>query len=233
MDKGMRTYGAEFVGTFALCFIGQGAICAQQLTGSSGLLAVAVAHGLALAVMISALMAVSGAHFNPAVSFGFFLAGRQSARSMFSYWLSQILGAVVASFALRALFPSSTWHAVHLGAAQVRAGLPPLAGLLAEFVMTFFLVAAVWGTAVDERHPPVGGFGIGLAVTMDILAGGPLTGAAMNPARALGPALAANFWSGHWVYWVGPLLGGGSAALAYDRWILGGRASPMVARKRS
>jgi len=233
MEKGMKVYAAEFTGTFALCFIGQGAICAQQLTGASGLLAVAVAHGLALAVMISALMAVSGAHFNPAVSFGFFLTGRQSAPSMFSYWLAQLLGAVVASLALRALFPSSTWHAVHLGAAQVRGGLPPLGGLLAEFVMTFFLVTAVWGTAVDERRPPIGGFGIGLAVTMDILVGGPLTGAAMNPARALGPALVANFWNGHWVYWMGPLLGGGTAAVAYDRWILGGKASPTAARKRS
>ncbi len=223
MDKDMKAYGAEFLGTFTLCFVGQGAICAQQMAGASGLLAIAVAHGLALAVMVSALGAVSGGHFNPAVTFGFFMTGRQSARSMFSYWASQVLGAVVASFLLRAVYPAAVWEPVHLGAPSVHASIPLFGAFVAEFVATFLLVAAVWGTAVDDRHPPIGGFGIGLAVTMGILAIGPATGAALNPARAIGPALVSNNWGAHWVYWVGPLLGGGAAAMLYDRYLMPGR----------
>ena len=222
MDQGLKSWWAEFLGTFTLCFVGQGAICAQQMGGTlgSGLLPIAIAHGMALAVMISALGAVSGGHLNPAVTFGFLVTGRQSAGSAMAYWVSQLLGAVAASFLLRGLFPASVWQSVHLGAPGVSPEVPLAGALLAEFVMTFFLVTAVWGTAVDERGPKIGGFGIGLAVTMDILIGGPLTGAAMNPARAFGPALAASAWSGHWVYWVAPMLGGGAAALVYSRFVL-------------
>lgn len=222
MDQGIKSYWAEFLGTFTLCFAGQGAICAQQMMGPGGpgLLGIAVAHGLALAVMISAFGAVSGGHLNPAVTFGFLVTGRQSVPSALAYWVSQLLGAVVASFALAAVFPDAVWQAVRLGATAVSPGLTPLGAALVEFVLTFFLVTAVWGTAVDERHPPIGGFGIGLAVTMGILAGGPLTGAALNPARAFGPALVAGFWDLHWVYWVAPLLGGGAAALMYSRVVL-------------
>ena len=222
MDQGTRSYWAEFLGTFTLCFAGQGAICVHQMSGAqdSGLLAIAIAHGLALAVMISALGATSGGHFNPAVTFGFLVTGRQSAASAVAYWISQVLGAVVASFLLRWLFPASVWQAVHLGAAAVSPEITTGGALAIEFVLTFFLVTAVWGTAVDPRAPKIGGFGIGLTVTMDILMGGPLTGAAMNPARAFGPALAAGFWSGHWIYWAAPLAGGGLAALVYSRLVL-------------
>src|SRR5436190_13677601 len=225
MDQGVKSYWAEFLGTFTLCFIGQGAICAQQLMGASGLLSIALAHGLALLVMISALGAVSGGHFNPAVTFGFFVTGRQTLRSTLSYWVSQLLGAIVASYLLRAVFPERVWQAVHLGAAGLHPSVGPLAALLLEAIMTFLLVTAVWGTAVDARGPHIGGIAIGLSVTMDILIGGPLTGAAMNPARAFGPALVANAWAAHWIYWVGPLLGGAAAALAYDRGLLS-RAVP-------
>jgi glycerol uptake facilitator-like aquaporin len=89
-----------------------------------------------------------------------------------------------------------------------------------EFVLTFFLVTAVWGTAVDARRPAIGGFGIGLCVAMDILVGGPLTGAAMNPARAFGPALAAGMWENHWIWWVGPMLGGAVAGVLYNSLLL-------------
>jgi MIP family channel proteins len=223
MDQGAKSYWAEFLGTFTLCFIGQGCICALQLSGAigSGLLAIAVAHGLALAVMISAFGAVSGGHFNPAVTFGFLLAGRQSLPSAGAYWISQIFGAVIASFLLRSLLPVSVWQAVHLGAAGHGADISTGAAMLIEFVLTFFLITAVWGTAVDSRHPPIGGFGIGLTVTMGILMAGPLTGAAMNPARAFGAALAAGYWPDHWIYWVGPMFGGGAAALIYSQLVLG------------
>jgi MIP family channel proteins len=222
MDQGMKSYWAEFLGTFTLCFIGQGAICAHQLTGTlaGGLLAVAVAHGLALAVMISALGAVSGGHFNPAVTFGFLVSGRQKLGSAVAYWVAQLLGAVVASLLLRGMFPVSVWQATNLGATLLSPEVSAGAGVLIEFVLTFFLVTAVWGTAVDERAPRIGGFGIGLALTMGILMGGPLTGGALNPARAFGPALVAGAWGAHWVYWVGPMLGGAAAAWIYSSGVL-------------
>lgn len=219
MDKGARSYWAEFLGTFTLCFAGQGAVCAAALANAqgAGLIGIAVAHGLALAVMISALGAVSGAHFNPAVTFGFVLTGRQSVPSAVAYVLAQLAGAVAASFLLAAVIPAAVAQATQLGAAARHPELSIGGAFAIEMVLTFFLATAVWGTAVDPRHPPIGGFGIGLVVTMDILMGGPLTGAAMNPARAFGPALASGAWADHWLWWAAPLTGGGLAAVVYDR----------------
>ena len=183
MDQGPKSYWAEVLGTFVLCFIGQGAIVINQFTGGQpGLLGIAIAHGLALAVMVSTLGATSGGHFNPAVTFGFVVTGRQSMTSAITYWISQIMGAVVASFLLRAVMPGVAGDLVHYGAPTVAAGTGISQALLIEVILTFFLVTAVWGTAVDDRAPRIGGFGIGLCVTMCILVGGPLTGAAGLPA---------------------------------------------------
>lgn len=232
MEQERRTWWAEFLGTFTLCFIGQGSICAVRMMGpdGGGLVTVAIAHGLALATMISALGAVSGAHFNPAVTLGFLVTGRMSARSAAFYWGFQLLGAVVASWLLTQLFPNAVWQSARLGATTLAPVLTPIGGLVLEAIMTLLLVTAVWGTAVDERRPPIGGFGIGLTLGMCVLAFGPLTGAALNPARAFGAALFANAWEAHWVYWIGPLVGGAVAALIYDRLILGRRAAATAAR---
>lgn len=215
MDQGPKSYWAEFLGTFTLCFAGQGAIVMQQAAGTNNLLIISIAHGLALSVMISALVTWSGAHFNPAVTFGFWVTRRMSLTSAITYWVSQLLGAIAASFLLRAVVPGEPGAAVHFGVPMLAAGVSVGQGFLLEFVMTFFLVTAVWGTAVDERGRRVGGFGIGLTVTMDILFGGPLTGAAMNPARAFGAACASGVWTDHWLYWVAPLAGGAAAARIY------------------
>jgi MIP family channel proteins len=215
MDQGPKSYWAEFLGTFTLCFAGQGAIVMQQAAGTNDLLVIAVAHGLALAVMISALGTWSGGHFNPAVTFGFWVTRRMSLTSAITYWVSQLLGAIAASFLLRAVVPGEPGAAVHFGVPMLSAGVSVGQGFLLEFVMTFFLVTAVWGTAVDERGPKIGGFGIGLTVCMDILFGGPLTGAAMNPARAFGAACASGVWTDHWLYWVAPMAGGAAAARIY------------------
>jgi len=215
MDQGPKSYWAEFLGTFTLCFAGQGAIVMQQAAGTNNLLVIAVAHGLALAVMISALGTWSGGHFNPAVTFGFWVTRRMSLTSAITYWVSQLLGAIAASFLLRAVVPGEPGAAVHFGVPMLAAGVSVGQGFLLEFVMTFFLVTAVWGTAVDERGPKIGGFGIGLTVCMDILFGGPLTGAAMNPARAFGAACASGVWTDHWLYWVAPMAGGAAAARIY------------------
>ena len=215
MDQGPKSYWAEFLGTFTLCFIGQGAVVMQQATGAGSLLVVAVAHGLALGVMISALGAWSGGHFNPAVTLGFVVTRRMSLTSAITYWVSQLSGAVIASLLLRAVMPGEAGEAVHYGVPLLAEGVSVSQGLLIEFVLTFFLVTAVWGTAVDERAPRIGGLGIGFALLMDILVGGPLTGAAANPARAFGAACASGVWTHHWVYWLAPMLGGAAAARVY------------------
>ena len=152
MDQGPKSYWAEFLGTFVLCFIGQGAIVINQVTGGQpGLLGIAIAHGLALAVMVSTLGATSGGHFNPAVTFGFVVTGRQSMTSAITYWISQIMGAVVASFLLRAVMPGDAGDLVHYGAPVVAVGTGISQALLIEVILTFFLVTSVWGTAVDDQ----------------------------------------------------------------------------------
>ena len=218
-----QKFVAEFVGTFALIFFGAGSICADQFLkstnqGSLGLLGIAVAHGLAIGIMVSAVGHVSGGHLNPAVTIGFWVTRRISTFDALLYWVSQLAGAVAAAYGLRALIPDDTWRAVALGTPDLAHDFPRTAGMIVEGIMTFFLVYVVFGTAADERGAfgKIAGFAIGLTVTMDILMGGPLTGAAMNPARAFGPALAAQHWANHGVYWVGPLAGGVVAGWLYD-----------------
>jgi MIP family channel proteins len=218
-----QKFFAEFVGTFALIFFGAGSICADQLLkstnqGSLGLLGIAVAHGLAIGIMVSAVGHISGGHLNPAVTIGFWVTRRISTFGALLYWVSQLAGAIAAAYLLRAVIPEDTWKAVALGTPDLARDFSRAAGMVVEGVMTFFLVFVVFATAADERGAfgKIAGFAIGLTVTMDILMGGPLTGAAMNPARAFGPALAARHWVNHGVYWVGPLLGGVVAGWLYD-----------------
>ncbi len=210
---------AEAVGTFGLCFIGAGAIVLDAKTGGGvGLLGIAVAHGLILSIMISALGGVSGGHFNPAVTFGFLVTGKQEVGSGLSYIISQLVGGTIAGLLLRVIFDASAWEKVNLGTPTLAPDVTFWVGVVLEIILTFFLVTAVWGTAVDERKPDIGGFGIGLTLAADILVGGPLTGASMNPARTFGPALAGGNFDGinHLVYWIGPLAGGAAAALLYN-----------------
>jgi aquaporin Z len=215
---------AEFVGTFALIFIGAGAIIADEVTdGALGVTGIALAHGLAIATMVSALGAISGGHFNPAVTFGFLLTRRIAVDRAAIFLAAQLLGAIIAAALLKATTPVAAADAVELGTPVLATGVAPLTGIAIELVLTFFLVTAVFGTAVDSRGPRLGGFAIGLVITMDIFMGGPLTGAAMNPARAFGPALIQGLWDDQLVYWIGPLLGGGLAALVYE-WALLPRA---------
>lgn len=210
-----KAFVAEFIGTFTLVFIGIGAI-AMATDGSAGLLAIALAHGLALAVMISATAAVSGGHLNPAVSFGLWLAGKLPISSLIGYVIAQVLGALAATTLILVALPEQV-RAVSFGTPALADGVGIGSAIILEAVLTFFLVFTVYGTAVDRRAPKVGGLFIGLSVTMGILVAGPLTGGALNPARHLGPALVAGgeFLGQAWLYWVGPLLGGALAALVY------------------
>jgi aquaporin Z len=210
---------AEFIGTFALIFIGAGAIIANEYTtGAVGVTGIAFAHGLAIATMVSALGAVSG-HFNPAVTVGFLITGRIPIDRALIFIVAQLVGASVAAALLKAVAPPEAANAVALGTPALGDGVTTLSGILIETILTFFLLIAIFGTALDPRAPHLGGFGIGLVITMDILMGGPFTGAAMNPARTFGPALVQGFWNDHLVYWIGPLLGAGIGALLYH-WVL-------------
>ena len=222
MYTSFQKFAAEFLGTFALVFFGAGSICADRyLQGSGGgigLLGIALAHGLAIAIMVSALGHISGGHFNPAVSIGFWVTKRIGTMEVFLYWAAQILGGIAAAFLLKAVVPAETWHAVALGTPELVRDFSRLSAVLLEAVTSFFLVLVFFATSVDERGSfrSIAGFGIGLTITLGILVIGPFTGAAMNPARAFGPALASNHWTDWGVYWIGPLAGGFLAALLYD-----------------
>lgn len=215
---------AEFLGTFTFVFIGAGSICADQYLraagqGGLGILGIAVAQGLAFGIMVTALGHISGGHLNPAVTIGFWVTKRLGTLQSIAYWIAQLLGAVAAAYLLVAILPESVWRPVALGTPDLSPDFTRLHGLALETLLTFFLVFVVFATAVDSRGAShkIAGFAAGLAITVDILFGGAFTGAAMNPARALGPALAAHHWQNHGVYWVGPLLGGVLAGVLYDR----------------
>ncbi len=217
MRESMRAAVAEAVGTFFLVFIGAGSICLDAFTrGGVGLLGIALAHALALAVAVSATLGLSGGHVNPAVTFGFLLTGRVDRRTGLTYVGAQLVGGTVAGFLLRLSFPEHVWRARALGTPDLDPGITTGAGIFIEAVLTFLLVFAVWATVVDDRAPKVAGFGIGMTLGACILMGGALTGASLNPARTFGPALASGHWSNHLVYWIGPLLGAAAAALLYN-----------------
>jgi aquaporin TIP len=215
---------AELVGTFALIFVGVGSI---MFASNSGLVGVALAHGLTIAIMASAVGHISGGHFNPAVTLGFLVTRRIEPMLAGVYWLSQLAGAVLGALALRLTFPDE---------ADLDRGAPVLnaigtgSGVLLEAILTFFLVWVIFATAADPggAFKSIAGLAIGLTITIDILAAGPLTGAAMNPARALGPELVQNVWDDFWVYLVGPAVGAAAAALAYDWLYLRADRPPVV-----
>lgn len=220
---------AEALGTFLFFFVGMGAVVVGSHTGDGGggLLGVALAHGLALAVLVSALGAVSGAHFNPAVTVAVLLSGRISAGLAAMYVGVQLAAAVLAGLALRLVFPEASWEPVAIGTPALGEGIGPGQGIVIEAILTVLLVIAVFGTAIDRRAPKLGGLAIGLAVAADILMGGPLTGGAMNPARWFGPAVASGTFADWYVWWIGPLLGAAVAAALY-RLALEERAEPDV-----
>ena len=214
MRDSLRHFIAEFIGTFALVFVGGAAIMIGGGIGiPAALLQVALAHGLILAVMVSALMRISG-HFNPAVTIGFIAARRIDPMMAGIYIFAQLLGAVAAAYVLKATFPSRLFEATRGGGQSISLDVTATQAWILEAIATFFLVFVVFGTAVDPKAPRVGGFAIGLVVTVDILAIGPLTGASMNPARSFGPALASGIFEGQFIYWTAPIIGANSCRTA-------------------
>ena len=217
MRDSLRHFVSEFIGTFALVFVGGAAIMVvSQSNSASGLLQIALAHGLVLAVFISALMRISG-HFNPAVTFGFLVARRIEPMMAGLYIVAQLLGAVLAAYLLKATFPAEVFAATRGGGQAISLDVTATQAWILEAVATFFLTFVVFGTAVDPKGPNViAGLAIGLVVTLDILAIGPLTGASMNPARSFGPALVTGIYEGQFVYWTAPIIGSMVAALLYE-----------------
>lgn len=219
MTEHARALLAEIAGTFLFVVIGAGSIITQTFIGSppGGLLAIALAHGLALAIAMSIFGAISGGHFNPAVTVGLAVAGKHPWPRVLTYWAAQLIGALVAGLVLQTFFSHSpaAIDATRLGVPVVAKGVGTGQAILIEAVLTLFLLWAFFGTAVSPNAPRIAGVGIGFMVTADILLGGPLTGAAMNPAGWFGPAIVSRYLDNWYVYWIGPLLGAGLAGLSY------------------
>ena len=207
---------AEFIGTFTFVFVGVGAIASNAMSGQMlGLTGIALAHGLAFAVMVSATAAVSGGHLNPAVTFGALVAKKISVPNGLAYIVAQCLGGIAAAYVIKLVIPEQVLVATGYGIPTVTKGTTVMQALLTEIVLTFFLVFVVFGTAIDRRAPKVGGLFIGLTVAMGVMMGATISGAGMNPARHLGPAVAGGGFENIWLYWVGPLVGSALAALVY------------------
>lgn len=211
MDKNMRATVAEFFGTFTLVFLGAGA---GALAGTNGIgqAGVALTHGIALMFIIYTWGWVSGAHVNPAVTLGALVTGKAGIGTAISYWIAQFLGAAVAAYLLNYIVPGT-----NLG--QTIGDLTksdPIRTIVVEAVLTFFLVASVFSNGIAGKNGNVVGIAIGLVLTADIMMGGSLTGASMNPARTFGPALVKQDFSYLHLYFIGPAIGAVLAALIYN-----------------
>jgi aquaporin Z len=215
---------AEFIGTFALIFIGATASLYNEQVVA------ALSQGLVIAVMVSAFAGISGGHFNPAVTMGFFVTRRISVPMAAFYWIVQFGAAALAALLLKWILPSQVKTA-HYGAPTVNNAIDAGKAVTIEAICTFFLVIVVFATAVDAKgaFDKIAGLAIGFTIAFGIFMAGPLTGGALNPARAFGPELISNYWTNAWVWYVGPLAGGALAAILYDVLYLSERESGETA----
>jgi aquaporin Z len=218
---------AEMIGPFALVLLGAGSIMLAYTRGyteGDALLMIALAHGLAIGLMVAGAGHISGGHYNPAVTIALFLGGRIGLLKSVGYIAAQLIGAVLAALALRIIFDDAIADATKLGLPTINyAGdFDPLIvgrrnGFALEVILTFFLVYVIHGTAVDSRgFNAVAPLAIGLTITMDILLAGPLTGAAMNPARWFGPAVVQQEMKDGWLYILAPIMGGALASIVHN-----------------
>jgi aquaporin Z len=238
LEKWVRPLVAEFIGPFALTFIGAGAIMlsvtqSMKLDGGT-LVMIALAHGLAIGLMVAAAGHISGGHYNPAVTIALWIGGRIGAVKSVAYIIVQLLGATVAALLLKKIFDSSNATLANAIPSVNYGGKPDndfiIIGkqnaLMLEAILTFFLVYVIHGVAVDGRGAgAIAPLAIGLTITMDILMAGPLTGAAMNPSRHFGVALVDGTWTDGWIYWVGPVVGGAAASIVQN-YIMMPRSAP-------
>ncbi|KAL2610218.1 hypothetical protein R1flu_028791 [Riccia fluitans] len=218
---------AEFIATFLFVFIGVGSCIANSKINAgdltpAGLVAIALAHGLAIVITVAATANISGGHVNPAVTFGLAVGGHITILRLALYWIAQLLGASLASFLLKWTIAAASPGGVPIHA--LGAGVSHTGGVVLEIILTFSLVFVVYATAVDPQKGSIGiiaPLAIGFTVLANHFIGVPFTGASMNPARSFGPAFATFNFHNQWVYWVGPLFGGGIAGLLYDLVFLG------------
>ena len=213
--KSLAPYLAEAIATFMLVFAGPGAILA-----GADLVGVAFAHGFAIMIMVYAIGHISGAHINPAVTISMWITKKIKTAKAAGYIISQLIGASIAAYFLKVMYVNADPR-LHLGTTKLAEGITFMNGIFIEAVITFMLVFVIFAVAVDKRAP-VGfhGLAIGLTITTMILVTGVLTGASINPARTFGPALISGFWTNHLVYWIGPIVGGSTAALLYNKLFL-------------
>ncbi|MEX0785356.1 MAG: MIP family channel protein [Dehalococcoidia bacterium] len=238
--KTWRAVAAEFIGTGMFVFIGTGAVVAAsaslvQVSGTSPLplsgfvIAIALAHGLGILLAVAATANISGGHINPAVTFAAMMTGKLRVSTGLLYIAAQIGAAILAVLLVKGIVAGPMElglgaHGINVfdkatgtGILEDQVGAGAGAALLLEAAMTFALVFVVFATAIDPKGPrhlaPVA---IGLVIMADHFIGVPMTGASMNPARSFGPAVVANIWTDHWIYWLGPLIGAGLAALVYE-----------------
>ena len=216
---------AEFIAVLLFVFLGAGAVVAIGMLGGGAmtverLTAIALAHGLGIAVLVAATARVSGGHINPAVTIAAVVTRKMGLVKGAVYVVAQLLGAAVGAFLLAAVIPLESQGG--LGGHALNVALGP--GLVIEMVLTFALVFVIFATAVDPKGPAhLAPFAIGIMVMVDHFIGVPLTGASMNPARSFGPALITAEWADHWVYWVGPIVGAVVAAVLYNQVFIKGR----------
>ena len=227
--KDLQKCMAEGLGTFYLCFAGIGSIFCVTMNGwgsdAAGLLIIALAHGLALSIGVAVTGGISGGHLNPAVTAGMWISKRIETGLAVKYIISQLIGASLGALLVGLVFQSVAPNATGIPLPSKEVILEegfPLTVLIAEFIMTFLLVTSVYSVAIDPRGKAVkiGAFVIGLTVAFDIIVGGGISGASMNPARSFGPALVHMNFDLHWCYWVAPLLGGMAAGLFYHHCLL-------------
>jgi aquaporin Z len=209
---------AEAVGTFGFVFLGCAATVADVFPeGRFDTLEIALAHAAGLGLFITATMGISGGHINPAVTLGFWSARRIDGRTAGAYILAQLVGATLAVLALKYAFPLNLTRISILGTPAVAGSVSFGRAIAIEALGTFVLMSAVYGTIVSQERPPLGGFGVGIALLAIILAIGPVTGGAVNPARAFGPAIVSGTWVGQLIWWIGPILGSVAAAQLWER----------------
>lgn len=215
-----KRYFAEFLGTFALIFIGAGSVCANynlMQSGSQGLglLGIALAFGFAVTAVVYSLGYISGSHINPAVTVSMVVTNRMDAQTGFMYIVSQLAGSAFAAFLLKTLFPAAL--AINLGTCGLASGVTVIQGIMMEVIITFILVFVVYATVIDKRATPMlAGLAIGLVVVFGVMVGGTVSGGSMNPAVVFGPALASKHFDNHFVWWIGPVAGGVLAGLVYE-----------------
>ncbi len=206
----IKSLFAEFIGTFALILIGAGSVA----IGIGGLLGAAFAHGFVVLGFIYAFGHISGTHINPAVTLAMVVSGEMRLSEAWGYWFVQLVGgtfgAVVLNFSL-----NGTEFAGALGNTVLYPGVTPVQGFVIEIILTFFLVNSIFNTAVSGKAGNFSAIAISATLMGCILMGGPLTGASLNPARTLGPAIVSGDFANLWLYLLGPSIGGLLAAFLY------------------